>query len=372
MVVGPGGEAAGPRRATTTQAAAVSRLRRSRPYGPGIHRKVQGRGFRYVDDAGRAVTDDATLERIASLVIPPAWTDVWICPNPDGHIQATGTDAAGRRQYRYHDRWSERRSAAKFHRIEAFAQGLPDLRAQVSHDLAGRTLSRDRVLACTVRLLDATTFRIGSDTYARENGSFGLTTIRRDHVTVGRTRALFHYRGKGGLERTHDVRDPDALRVIRALHRREDRGRRLFVYGLDGRYVPVHAADVNSYIRDGVGVESSAKDFRTWHATVLAAVGLAGLAQEHARSSRAIDRDIAGVVRAVSTVLGNTPAVCRTSYIDPRVIDRFRNGSTIAADLATVPADDVAPGRWGEAARQTVESAVLALLAGDRAGRRAA
>lgn len=317
------------------------------------------------------MTDDATLERIANLVIPPAWTDVWICPDPHGHIQATGTDAAGRRQYRYHDRWSERRSAAKFQRLEAFAHGLPDLRAQVSHDLAGRTLSRERVLACTVRLLDATTFRIGSDTYARENGSFGLTTIRRDHVTVGRTRAVFHYRGKGGLERTHDVRDPDALRVIRALHRREDRGRRLFVYG-NGRLAPIHAADVNQYIRDGVGVESSAKDFRTWHATVLAAVGLAGIESDHQRSSRAVDRDIAGVVRAVATVLGNTPAVCRSSYIDPRVIDRFRDGSTIADDLATLPDDDVAPGRWGEAARQTVESAVLALLAGDRVGRRAA
>jgi DNA topoisomerase IB len=349
----------------------MSRLRRSRPYGPGIHRKVQGRGFRYVDDVGRGVEDDATLERISSLAIPPAWTEVWICPDPHGHIQATGTDAAGRRQYRYHDRWNERRSAAKFHRLEAFAHGLPDLRAEVSHDIAGRGMPRARVLACTVRLLDATTFRIGSDSYARENGSFGLTTIRRDHVTVGRTRAVFHYRGKGGLERTHDVRDPDALRVIRALHRREDRGRRLFVFERDGRFVPIHAADVNAYIRDGVGVEASAKDFRTWHATVLAAVGLAGLEHDDARSSRAVDREIAAVVKGVSAVLGNTPAVCRSSYIDPRVIDRFRDGSTIADDLTTLP-DDVAPGRWGEAARQTVETAVLALLAGDRARRRAA
>ncbi len=369
-MAGPGGEAAGPRR-TFAGPAAVSRLRRSRPYGPGIYRKVQGRGFRYVDETGRAVGDDGTLERISSLAIPPAWTDVWICPDPDGHIQAIGTDAAGRRQYRYHDRWNERRSASKFHRIEAFAQGLPELRAQVSRDIAGRGMPRERVLACSVRLLDATTFRIGSDSYARENGSFGLTTIRRDHVTVGRTRAVFHYRGKGGLERTHDVRDPDALRVIRALHRREDRGSRLFVYARDGRFVPIHAADVNAYIRDGVGLESSAKDFRTWHATVLAAVGLAGIGHDDSRSARAVDRDIAAVVRGVAAVLGNTPAVCRSSYIDPRVIDRFRDGSTIAADLATLP-EDVAPGRWGEAARQTVEAAVLALLAGDRVGRRAA
>jgi len=348
----------------------VSRLHRSRPNGPGIHRRVQGRGFSYVDERGRPVDED-TRARIEALVLPPAWTDVWICPDPDGHIQATGVDAAGRTQYRYHDRWSERRSAAKFHRIEAFAQGLPDLRTQVSHDIGGRGMGRERVLACTVRLLDATTFRIGSDTYARENGSFGLTTIRRDHVTVGRTRAVFHYRGKGGLERTHDVRDPDAIRVIRTLHRREGGGPRLFVYAHDGRYLPIHAADVNTYIREGVGIESSAKDFRTWHATVLAAVGLAGIEHDDARSSRAVDREIAAVVRGVANVLGNTPAVCRNSYIDPRVIDRFRDGSTIADDLTTLP-DEVAPGRWGEAARQTVESAVLALLAGDRARRRAA
>ena len=348
----------------------MSRLRRSRPHGPGIHRKVQGRGFSYVNDRGEPV-DEATRERIEALVLPPAWTDVWICSDPDGHIQATGVDAAGRTQYRYHDRWSERRSAAKFQRIEAFAHGLPDLRAQVSPDMAGRGVPRERVLACTVRLLDATTFRIGSDAYARENGSFGLTTIRRDHVTIGRARAVFHYRGKGGLERTHDVRDPDALRVIRALHRREGGGKRLFVFAHDGKFVPIHAADVNAYIRDGVGVESSAKDFRTWHATVLAAVGLAGIEHDRAGSSRAVDRDIAAVVRGVAAVLGNTPAVCRSSYIDPRVIDRFRDGSTIAGDLTTLP-DDVAPGRWGEAARQTVEAAVLALLAGVRDRRRAA
>ena len=348
----------------------MSRLHRSRPHGPGIHRKVHGRGFRYERARGGPI-DDETRARIDALAIPPAWTDVWICPDPDGHIQAIGTDAAGRRQYRYHDRWSERRSAAKFRRIESFAHGLPDLRAQVSHDIAGRGIPRERVLACTVRLLDASTFRIGSDTYARENGSFGLTTIRRDHVTVGRTRAVFRYRGKGGLERTHDVRDPDALRVIRALQKREGRGRRLFVSeGADG-FVPIHAADVNAYIREGVGIESSAKDFRTWHGTVLAAVGLAGIEVDHGRSSRAVDRDIAAVVRGVAAVLGNTPAVCRASYIDPRVIDRFRDGSTIAADLESLP-DDVAPGRWGEAARETVETAVLALIAGDHARRRAA
>jgi DNA topoisomerase I len=367
----PGGGAAGHLR-VPDRAGAVSRLRRSRPHGPGVHRRVQGRGFRYVDDRDDPIRDEATLGRIAGLAIPPAWTDVWICPDPEGHIQAVGVDAAGRRQYRYHDRWNERRSAEKFRRIEVFAQGLPDLRAQVAHDLSGRGLARERVLACTVRLLDATTFRIGSDTYARDNGSFGLTTIRRDHVRVGRTRAVFHYRGKGGAERTHDVRDPDALRVLRALGARRGGGRRLFVYEDDeGRLVPVRAGDVNAYLREGAGVEASAKDFRTWHATVLAAVGLAGVEEDDTRSARAVDREITEVVRGVAAVLGNTPVVCRTSYIDPRILDRFRDGSTIAADLAAVP-DDVAPGRWGDAARTHIEAAVLALIAGERSRRRAA
>jgi DNA topoisomerase I len=349
----------------------MSRLRRSRPSGPGIHRKTQGRGVRYEDDRGRPVRDEATLERINGLAIPPAWTDVWICPDPDGHLQAVGTDAAGRRQYRYHDRWNERRSAEKFRHIEAFAHGLPDLRARVTEDLAERGLPRGRVLACTVRLLDASTFRIGSDSYARENGSFGLTTIRRTHVTAGRTRAAFRYRGKGGLDRTHDVRDPDALRVIRALVRRTGGGRRLFVYDDGGRWVPVRAADVNAYLRDGLGLDASAKDFRTWHATVLAAVGLAARVSDEERSSTALDREILAVVRGVAEVLGNTPAVCRRSYIDPRVIDRFRDGSTIAEDLRSLP-DEVAPGRWGDHTRRAVEGAVLALLAGERARRRAA
>ena len=349
----------------------MSRLRRSRPSGPGIHRRTQGRGVRYQDDRGRPVRDEATLERIAGLAIPPAWTDVWICLDPDGHLQAVGTDAAGRRQYRYHDRWNERRSAEKFRHIEAFAHGLPDLRARVTEDLARRGLPRERVLACTVRLLDASTFRIGSDSYARENGSFGLTTIRRDHVTAGRTRAAFRYRGKGGLDRTHDVRDPDALRVIRALVRRTGGGRRLFVYDDDGRWAAVRAAEVNGYLRDGLGLDASAKDFRTWHATVLAAVGLAARASDEERSSASLDREIVAVVRGVAEVLGNTPAVCRRSYIDPRVIDRFRDGSTIAEDLRSLP-DEVAPGRWGDQTRRAVEGAVLALLAGERARRRAA
>ena len=295
---------------------------------------------------------------------------MWICPDPDGHLQAVGTDAAGRRQYRYHDRWSERRSAEKFRHIETFAHGLPDLRARVTEDLARHGLPRERVLACTIRLLDASTFRIGSDSYARENGSFGLTTIRRDHVTAGRTRAAFRYRGKGGLDRTHDVsrsrrapRDPGA--------RAKDRGgRRLFVYDDGGRWSAVRAADVNAYLRDGVGLEASAKDFRTWHATVLAAVGLAARADE-GRSSRELDREVLAVIREVAAILGNTPAVCRRSYVDPRVIDRFRDGSTIADDLRVLP-DEVAPGRWGDKTRRAVEAAVLALLAGERARRRAA
>ena len=215
----------------------MSRLHRSRLHGPGIHRRVQGRGFSYTDPRGRPV-DDETRARIDALVIPPAWTDVWICPDPDGHIQATGTDAAGRTQYRYHDRWSERRSAAKFHRIEAFAHGLPDLRASVSHDIAGRGIPRERVLACAVRLLDATTFRIGS-----RRVRAGERLLRLDHHPArprhGRAdTAVFHYRAKGGRAHARrprsrrDPRDPCAAPP-------QGGGPRLFVFANDDRFVPI-------------------------------------------------------------------------------------------------------------------------------------
>jgi DNA topoisomerase-1 len=347
----------------------VSRLRRSRPDRPGIARRTRGTGSSYVGTDGETIRDPAILERIGALAIPPAWTDVWICPDPDGHLQAVGVDAARRRQYLYHQRWRERRDAEKFRRIERFAEGLPDLRDHVAQDLALRGLARNRVLACTIRLLDSATFRIGNDDYARRNGSFGLTTLRRDHVTVGRGRAVFRYRGKGGVQRVHEVRDADALRVIRALMRREGGGRRLFVYREGSRWCDVRAGDVNGYLREGIGDDASAKDFRTWHAIVLAATGLAARETPDASTSpRTVDRAVAGMVREVAEAMGNTPAVCRRSYIDPRVIDRYREGWTIADDLTTSSNDPPSDA----AARREVELAVLALLRGEQPHERAA
>jgi DNA topoisomerase IB len=349
----------------------VSRLRRSRLDRAGIGRRGRGTGFSYVGPDGRRIEDPATLERIRELAIPPAWTDVWVSPDPDGHIQAIGVDAAGRRQYLYHPRWRERRDAEKFRRIEGFAEGLPDLRDQVAHDFEAPGLGRERVLACTIRLLDSATFRIGSDDYTRQNGSFGLTTLRRDHVTVGRSRAVFRYRAKGGVQRNHEVHDPDAIQVLRALKRRTGRGRRLFVYRDGNRWSDVRAGDVNAYLRDGIGDDASAKDFRTWHATVLAATALATRELPDATTSqRTVDRAITGMIREVAEVMGNTPAVCRRSYIDPRVLDRFRDGVTIAEEVAALPADG--PGRWGETTRREIEVAVLALLRGQQTRRRAA
>jgi DNA topoisomerase I len=349
----------------------VSRLRRSRPDRPGITRRARGSGFSYIGLDGEPVRDAGTLERIESLVIPPAWSDVWICPDPDGHLQALGIDAAGRRQYLYHERWRERRDAEKFQRIERFVEGLPDLRTHVASDIAARGLSRDRVLACTVRLLDSATFRIGNDDYARHNGSFGLTTLRRDHVSVGRQRAVFRYRGKSGVPRAHEVHDPDAVRVIRALMRRDGGGRRLFVLREGDRWFDVRASDVNAYLRAGIGDDASAKDFRTWHATVLAATNLAGRdVPDDSTPERTVDRTITAMVKQVADVMGNTPAVCRRSYIDPRVIDRYREGWTIANEVSAIPSE--ALGDWGMRDRRDVELAVLSLLRGHGSARRAA
>jgi DNA topoisomerase I len=351
----------------------VSRLRRSRSDRPGITRRVRGSGFSYLGVDGEPLRDPETLERIDALVIPPAWTDVWICPDPDGHLQAVGVDAAGRRQYLYHERWRQRRDAEKFRRIERFVEGLPDLRDHVASDIATRGLGRERVLACTIRLLDSATFRIGNDDYTRQNGSFGLTTLRREHVSVGRSRAVFRYRGKSGVLRSHEVHDPDAVRVIRALARRDGGGRRLFVFTVGDRWFDVRASDVNAYLRDGIGDDASAKDFRTWHATVLAATNLAARDVPDASTpQRTVDRSISAMVKQVAEVMGNTPAVCRRSYIDPRVIDRYREGWTIADEVSTVPSEAEALGDWGTRTRREVELAVLALLRGHRSARRAA
>jgi DNA topoisomerase IB len=304
------------------------------------------------------VRDAATLRRIRELVIPPAWEDVWICPDERGHLQAVGTDAAGRRQYLYHPEWRARRDVAKFARIEDFAEVLPGVRRRVTRDLHLPGMPRDRALATAVRLLDDGAFRIGGEGYARRNGSFGLATIRKAHVDVHARGATFDYVAKGGVRRIHEVVDREVVAPLRAMQDRRGGGRELLAYQEDGRWRDVRSADINAYLKDLAGDGFSAKDFRTWHATVRAAVDIARAAASAGSSTpTATRRTIAATVKAVADDLGNTPAVCRASYIDPRVFDRFREGRWI---------DPAWAGRTiGPRNRRRVEREVLALLRGD-------
>ena len=333
----------------------MARLHRVDCSGPGLYRRRRGRGFEYLDGSGRV--DDETLERIRALTIPPAWEDVWICPDPHGHIQAVGTDAAGRRQYLYHPTWRERRDREKFDDMVRFARSLPRLRRAVARDLRRRGWPRERVLACAVRLLDRGFFRIGSESYAEENKTYGLATMQRRHVTLeGKGLIRFDYRSKGGQRRVQSVVDPDVYRIVAALKRRT-RGR-LLAYKDDGRWSDISSNEINEYIKEASGDEAfSAKDFRTWNATVLAAVALA-VSGDMARSPTARKRAVTRAVAEVAHYLGNTSAVCRASYIDPRVFDRFRDGLTIGGAL--VQLGDVEPGE--PATVGAIEQAVLDLL----------
>lgn len=310
----------------------VAELQRSDPYGPGIRRQRCGRGFRYLA-GGEPVRDPETLARIKALVIPPAWEDVWICAQPGGHIQAVGTDSAGRRQYRYHDLWREQRDRAKHDRMLEFGEALPRLRETVSRHLAGRGLHRERVMAAAVRLIDLGFFRPGGEEYAAENGTFGIATIRREHVTCRRNGELvFEYLAKGAKHREQAVVDADVQAVVVSLKRRKGGEEGLFAYRSGRGWHDVTAAGINAYLGEITGGEFTAKDFRTWHATVLAAVGLA--VSEHATDSEtARKRAIARTVAEVAGYLGNTPAVARASYIDPRVIQLYESGITIAPAL---------------------------------------
>jgi DNA topoisomerase IB len=296
-------------------------------------------------------------------VVPPAWSDVWICPWPNGHIQAVGTDAAGRRQYRYHDQWQRDRARQKFDRIQGFAGALPKLRAHVRRDLAKGDLGRERVLAAIVRLLDVGYFRIGDENYALEHETFGVASLRKEHVRLHDGVMIFDYPAKGSIERTLEIRDAPASKVVGALRRRRAGGPNLFAYKQGGRWVEVRAHDVNVYIKAATGEKYSAKDFRTWSATVLAAAALAE--NEPVPESRT-GRHRAEV-KAVATVaehLGNTPAVSRSSYVNPRVIERFEQGDTISGRLGHQPDLDKLDARrnhrGGEA--RAVEEAVIELL----------
>lgn len=332
----------------------MPRLHRVDPSAPGFTRRRRGTGFSYEDTRGRPVRDGAVLERIRGLAIPPAWTDVWICADPHGHLQAVGVDAAGRRQYRYHPSWRERQDVTKFRRVESFARALPALRETIERDLGLDGAPKERVMAAAVRLLDRATFRIGSEEYADRHGSFGLATIRKSHVHVEGSILTFDYVAKAGVRQVHRIDDPLLVPVVEQMKKRRGSGHELLAYRDGRRWRDVRSADINAYIKELLGEEHSAKDFRTWHATVLAAIDIARLPAA-GDGGRAAKRSIATTVRRVADHLGNTPAVCRASYIDPRVFDRFREGRTVAPALRRVPADD-------DEAREAVELAVLDLL----------
>ncbi len=313
--------------ADSSQAAARGRLRRSDCSGEGIVRHRFGRGFGYRDADGERVDDAETLERIRELAIPPAWEEVWICPDPLGHIQATGVDAAGRKQYLYHERWQQRQAERKFETVRRFAAALPRLRRAVTADLRRQGMPRERALACAVRLLDLGFFRIGGEVYAEENASFGLATVLREHVSVKDGEVVFDFPAKSGQRRMHSIRDSAIRRAIETMRRRRSGPDDLLVWRENGEWRDVRSDDINAYIQEKIGEDFSAKDFRTWHGTVLAAVELAG--ESKPASEAAAKRAISAAVDRVAEALGNTPAVCRRSYIDPRAIERFREGETI-------------------------------------------
>jgi len=290
---------------------------------PGIARKRSGSGFVYLAPGGRRVRDDATLARIRSLAIPPAWQDVWISIDPDGHLQAVGRDARGRKQYRYHPRWRSVRDEAKYGRLVEFCRILPRLRKRVARDLACSCLCRDKVVALVVSLLERAQLRVGNDEYTRQNGSYGATTLRDRHARVRGSELELRYRAKGGAERRVSVRD----RVLAALvlKCRDLPGQRLFQYvGDDGSPVPITSSDVNEYLRQATGGPFTAKDFRTWAATIACAVLLSQEALD--KTKKANKSTVTRVVETVAAQLGNTPAVCRRCYIHPMVIDGFLAG----------------------------------------------
>ncbi len=320
-------------------------------------RRRAGRGFAYYDD-GERVTDHDVLSRIRALAIPPAWTDVWICPWPNGHIQAVGTDAAGRKQYRYHDAWRMRRDQEKFDHMLEFARALPAMRHTLAEHLKGEELSRPRVLACATRLLDIGFFRIGTEGYAEQNQSYGLATIQKRHVRVADGMVTFDYVAKGGKRRVQAVVDPEVFVVVQALKHRRSGGPELLAYRDGRRWADVRSEDINAFVKEVTGGDFTAKDFRTWNATVLAAVSLA-VAATQASSANARKRAVAWAMREVAQYLGNTPAVCRASYVDPRVIDRYQAGVTISDALHRLGEGAA----FGQLSTQGhVEQAVLELL----------
>jgi DNA topoisomerase-1 len=317
----------------------------------GIDRIAAAHGFRLQGSSGKPITDRRVDERVRRLVIPPAWTDVWICASPRGHIQAVGRDGRGRKQYIYHQEWRRVRDRTKFERMVEFGRALPRIRARIDHDLARRSLGKERVLAAIVSLLDVTHIRIGNAEYARSNGSFGLTTLRDRHVTVTPATLTFRFRAKSGKEHSVNLGDRRLARVVKACQ--DLPGQRLFQY-LDGDTPrAITSEDVNAYLRQISGDDVTAKDFRTWAGTVLAGMALRDLGTEDGRT--AIRRNLATAIKSVAARLGNTAAVCRKCYIHPAVIEAYECG-TLAAQIGSRPA----PRRRGRLSPE--ETALLAFL----------
>lgn len=319
---------------------------------PGLTRRRSGKGFVYRDRHGAMVRDSRTLDRIRALAIPPAWTEVWICPQASGHIQATGRDARGRKQYRYHPGWSASRSEAKFERMPDFARALPKLRRRVEADLGRPGVSRDKVLATTVRLLEITLIRIGNREYARANRSYGLTTLHKRHLAVDGTALRFQFRGKSGLEHSVSVRDRRLARVIRSLQ--DLPGQQVFKYrDAAGALVPVTSDDVNAYIRETLGDGFSAKDFRTWAGTVAAA---RALTLPECADLTASKRNVNTCVKAVAGLLGNTAAVARSAYIHPAILEAYAAGELDLKPGKEDRAFELAVLRFLEAARDAAKA----------------
>jgi DNA topoisomerase I len=329
------------------------RLRRSALSSPGHRRVRRGRGFSYLTPEGAPV-DPETLDRIKRLVIPPAWRDVWICPDPRGHIQVLGTDAAGRRQYLYHEQWRRERDEEKYDRVLAMARRLPRWREEVAGHLTRRGYGRDRVVATALRVLDQGIFRTGSEEYAEENGTFGLTTLLREHARTRGVETTFDYSAKNGIRRVVSLHDAEVTKVVNGLRRASTGSDRLFCYRQHGAWHELRADDLNERFKELAGEECTAKDLRTWNATVLAATAFADARPADSRRTRS--RRETAVMRRVAEALGNTPAVCRSSYVDPRVVKAYHSGHTIEAAVRRARRLDQ------HNARATLERAVIRLL----------
>ncbi|MGF9759675.1 DNA topoisomerase IB [Microvirga sp. 0TCS3.31] len=330
----------------------MPRLRRTFPDQPGWTRRRSGKGFVYLDEHGDRL-DAEQVQRCKDLVIPPAWKDVWITPYPNGHLQAVGTDDAGRRQYLYHPQWRASRDAAKFDRILDFGKALSKARERVLTDIGAEGMSQERACAVAVRLLDLGYFRIGNDVYTDTNGSFGLTTLLREHVSRRGSALRFRFVGKSGIEHDIDIDDKAAIEALDVMRRRRGGGDRLLAWK-DGRtWRDLSSSEVNDYIRGCFGIDATAKDFRTWHATVIAASTLAET-DEPGQTKASRKRAVSAAMKEVSQFLGNTPTLARTSYVDPRVVEAYERGRTIKV-RGSYDTDD--------ARQAALERAVLKLLA---------